>query len=46
MSGYGLQKFRENLTLAYLNDVVDVDDFVYLYAANGPIKINLPVLEI
>ena len=34
MSGYGLQKFRENLTLAYLNDLVDVDDFVYVYAAN------------
>ncbi len=34
MSGYGLQKFRENLTLAYLNDLVDVDDFVYLHAAN------------
>lgn len=34
MSGNGLQAFHDKLTLVYLNDLVDIGDFVYLYDAN------------
>jgi hypothetical protein len=34
MAGNGLQEFREQLTLAYLSDVIDIEDFVYLYQTN------------
>ena len=34
MSGNGLQAFRDKLTLVYMNDIVHIGDFVYLYYAN------------
>ncbi|CAB4014568.1 Hypothetical predicted protein [Paramuricea clavata] len=34
MAGNSLQEFREQLTLAYLSDVIDIEDFVYLYQTN------------
>ena len=41
MSGYGLQAFCDKLTLAYLNDLVEVDDFVYLYDTNQSKSLSL-----
>ena len=41
MSGYGLQAFRDKLTLAYLNDLAEMDDFVYLYDTNQSKSLSL-----
>ena len=34
MAGNGLQEFRGQLTLAYLSDVIDMEDYVNLYLTN------------
>jgi hypothetical protein len=45
MAGNSLHEFREQLTLAYLSDVIDIEDFVYLYQTNKSRDI-FPILEI
>ncbi len=34
MARNSLQEFREQLTLAYLSDVIDMEEYVYLYSTN------------
>ena len=34
MAGNSLQEFREQLTIAYLSDVINMEDYVYLYSTN------------
>ena len=41
MSGNSLQVFRDKLTLVYLNDLVDIGDFVFLYDASQS-KLSFP----
>jgi hypothetical protein len=45
MAGNSLHEFRKQLTLAYLSDVIDIEDFVYLYQTNKSRDI-FPILEI
>ena len=34
MAGNSLQEFRGQVTIAYLSDVIDMEDYVYLYSTN------------